>query len=155
METCFVLLEKETNKLFGVFMNKILLYSMIQNILDICPDKRFIIREIIMNTNVTKNTYDDNSLKELIPFDTKSFISDTNIPIDIKFEVDKIKNKFNIFKENFKVFKQLLNDKVISLDSDIETVPELFRDKFEIYRDIQQMEVPEKEQFQYFIDRYE
>jgi hypothetical protein len=155
MESCFVLLERNTNKLFGVFTDKVLLYSMIENIIDLAPSKMLTIKEIVINTNVTKNTYDSQSIKELLPFNTKTFSSDTNIPIDIKFEVDKIKNKFNIFKENFKVFKKLLEDKVITLEDDIEKVPELFKDKYEIYRDIEVLKVPEKEQFQYFIDRYE
>jgi hypothetical protein len=127
---------------------------MIENIIDICPNKKFIIREILTNTNVTKNIFDETSIKELLPFNTKSFMADSNIPIEIKFEVEKIKDKFNIFKENFKVFKKLLDDKIISLEDNKENVPELFSDKFEIYRDIQKMEVPEKEQFQYFMDRY-
>ena len=55
-----------------------------------------------------------------------------------------------------KTFNKLLGDNIFSLEeTDMEKIPLLFRDKFEIYRDIKIKEIPEQEMFSYFMDRFQ
>lgn len=76
------------------------------------------------------------------------------IPIEIRSEVKKVKEKYAVFVENLTTFRRLLQDKVVRLDMKISLVPELFRDKFYIFRDIVLNKVPDEDAFGYFMDRF-
>lgn len=76
------------------------------------------------------------------------------IPAEIKSEVNKVKQRYEVFLENYKTFRRLLRDKVVRLDMKTSMVPDLFRDKFYIFRDIVLNKVPDEDAFSYFMDRY-
>lgn len=161
-DSVYLLMNDANNTIRGVFKDPTLLYNNYKMIQQILPTERLIVKEIILNTNIIRKHFSEDEIKKLTGI---NFVSDGElneiheiheIPKEIKNEVGKIKIKLNIFKENMKTFNKLLGDNIFSLEeTDMEKIPLLFRDKFEIYRDIKIKEIPEQEMFSYFMDRFQ
>lgn len=162
----YVLIEESNNKIWGVFSDTVQLADRYLNISELDPTKKLIIKEYLNNTNIVKITLDKKQevvklasltweLEKLNSDDSQGSGETDNYPKEIKREVEKVKVKYNLFKENFATFHRLIEDNVVSLDSKLEQVPFLFQDKFEIYRDIIQKGVPIEDAFSYFMDRYQ
>ena len=76
------------------------------------------------------------------------------IPVEIRSEVMKVKERYSMFVENMTTFRRLLEDGVVHLGMKPSMVPELFRDRFHIFRDIIINKVTDEYAFGYFMDRY-
>ena len=160
----FIIVEENNAKIWGIFTDTTQLASTYLNILELNPSKILIVKEYISNTNIVKCSY--KTKKEILNLcklqwldkseDKKEndSVESIDYPRAIKREVDKIIEKYNIFSENLKTFYRLLENKVFTLDDEIEKIPILFQDKFEIYKDIVLLKVPDNEAFEYFIDRF-
>lgn len=156
-EVVYILLSRNKNIVKGIFKNSILLLSTYKTIKEILPEEDLLIQEIIINTNIIKKTYNEEQLIKLAGLDkVENDLCTDAYPKEIKNEIEKIKVKLSIFKENLKTFDKLLKDKVFSLEeTNLENIPLLFRDKFEIFRDIKLNDIPEDEMFSYFMDRFQ
>ena len=157
MESTFLLLD-ESMKSWGIYTNKAILYNMYYNLKKLDSEKQFCLHEYYTNSNCIKNTIEDDDIEEFLQ-GAKQLHSKKEkleaIPKEIKREIEKVKEKLSIFKDNFITFKRLLKDRVISLnETDINKIPELFKDKFEIFRDIIVKKVPPDDMFGYFADRF-
>lgn len=155
MDNIYVLVDQNNNT-WGIFLNKTILYNMFYNLKKMNKNNTFSIHEYISNSNIIKNIINEEDFDDFVSiqiYEKKE--KGEHIPKEIKREVDKIKEKLSIFKENYIVFKKLLNDNIIKLDeTNIDNIPKLFRDKFYIYRDIILKKVPDEDAFSYFSDRY-
>lgn len=150
----YVLLSVKSGLIRGIFKDTILLYSTYKTIKELLPSELLKVQQVIINTNIVKKVYTEPELDELIGLESNA-VSEV-FPKEIKREVDKIKQKLCIFKENMKTFEKLIADNIIDLDEeDRENIPILFRDKFDIFRDIIKLKIPEDEMFSYFVDRFE
>lgn len=154
------ILQDDTEKVWGVFNDKVLMYGMYENLTSLIPKNRTIsILLLTMNTNtVIKEWKDVTEIKK--QFHPSKFQCDANetkseqIPKELRQEWCKLNRRLSEFKGNFDVFKKMLKDGLISLDTDINDVPELLRDKYNIFSDIIRLEIPEDECFGYYMDRY-
>lgn len=145
------LLKDENNEIWGVYSNKAILYNVFYNLKKMNKFAHFAISVYTLNSNIITETILEEDFFKFFGIE-KKHVQDNR---DINRELEKAKEKLNIFRENFVTFNRLLKDRVISLDeTNLSKIPELFRDKFEIYRDIILKKIPDEDQFGYFSDRY-
>jgi len=153
----YILLDN-TQKIWGIFSELIPLVNAYLNILELDNTKQLEIKEYMNNTNIVCKTFDKKEdICKLIGLkcSVEETLEETStFPKDMKREIEKVREKYTIFHENLETFNRLLEDKVITLESPVEQIPELFQDKFEIYRDIVIKAVPKENAFSYFMDRY-
>lgn len=157
MSDIFVLLGKD--KIWGIFTETSLLYSMYENLLCAAPNLELKIQQIKLNTNTLLHEWTDDAVikRSYHPKDDilhKQLNSQELVPHELRHEVSKLKVRLGEFQENLKIFKKMLEDGLLTLDSPKEQIPQLLRDKFYIYRDIVRFDVPDEDAFGYFIDRY-
>lgn len=82
-------------------------------------------------------------------------IDSSNYPKEMQNQINKLQEKYNMYVEEKKTFDKLVQDKALTLkDTDINQVPELFRDKFNIFRNITINNIPEEKQFDFFCNNY-
>jgi hypothetical protein len=149
----FVLTEKNKGKVWGVFEDTNHLMSIYRCVKELKVDAKLVVTQFLLNTTIVVHEADsEDAVTELCGYQSRSCKQD--LPREILPEIQRVKEKLSIFKDNMNTFKRLLDDGVITLESDFDQVPELFRDKFDIYRDIIRLDVPETEAFSYFNDRY-
>ncbi len=158
MDTVYVLLD-EKEKSWGIYSNKHSLYNMCYNLKLMNTNMKYKLHEYSINSNIIKNIIQEEDISSHLGFTQRTSSNVSNqtaiIPKEIRREVEKIKEKLSIFKENFVTFHRLLKDKKIQLDeTNLGNIPPLFKDKFVIFRDIILKKVPEEDMFSYFADRY-
>ena len=145
------LLKDENNEIWGVYSNKAILYNVFYNLKKMNKFALFSINVFTINSNIITQTFLEEDFNTFFGIE-KKHVQDNR---DINRELEKAKEKLNIFRDNFVTFNRLLKDRVITLDeTNLSNIPELFRDKFEIYRDIILKKIPDEDQFGYFSDRY-
>lgn len=156
----FVLLEQESGRIWGMYDDTNHLLSTYLSVTELKPSVRLAVNQYIINTTIVRDQFNTKeSILKLCGY-TPPRVADldettsTSVPREILAEVERVKERFSLFTGNMIAFRRLLDQGVITLDSPAESVPELFRDKFEIYRDIVRLEVPDNEAFTYFMDRF-
>ena len=146
------------SKIWGLFSDKALLYSMYENLTRAAPTLELKIQQIKMDTNILVKEWDNESdiRSEHHPCDLPGSkkVDQEVIPTELKLELVKLKTRLSEFTQNMKVFRKMLDDGVLSLDSSLSDVPKLFRDKYYVFRDIVKFNVPDDDAFGYFTDRY-
>ena len=153
----FVLFDSKTQKIWGVFADRVLLFSTYMVLQEAAANVPLSIKEYKPNTNLTLNTWSTHKsiMKEfsILPSPTSSdtapdtgAVGPSNVPKAMKSQVDKLFNKYNSFVENFKIFKQM--ECKTKKDA-----PQLLQPYFDIFTDLVRLNVPEVEAFGYFMDR--
>ena len=170
-ETLYLLLDRRSGRVHGIYRDGLSLCSMYSNLKSLAPHVSFEARRLIIGSNMAVEVLADEALEEMgegylmtkgpgSAAPTSAPIVDANgetcvkIPIETRSEVVKVKEKYSVFTENMRTFRRLLDGGVIDLGMDASAVPELFRDKFDIFRDIVSHDVPDEHAFGYFMDRY-
>ena len=167
MKYVYVLSEIQSGKLWGIYEDLTLLLNSYLNLRALnLYDLQ--IKKLILNTNIIHEIVDTHQtildychFKSPIHHKSTTNGQDPNTTIEKKYpkaiipQIEKVEQQYSIFLSNLKTFHQLIDDKVFTLDSSVDMVPELFRDKFEIFRDIVLLNVPDEEAFTYFHDRYD
>jgi len=137
---------------WGVFSEKLLVRSMYENLRRLSPLRCFRVDTVVLNTNLRIRSEDADQFCG--PVEKEAEGGECVVPKEIRREVEKVKSRFSVFKEGMKVFRKMLEDRSLGLNEEKDQVPELFRDKYHIMRDIILKSVPEEDSFAYFSDRY-
>ena len=155
--TCYVLCDSG-DKIWGVFTDTTLLYSMYHNLRTLDQRISLTIKEYSWNTNIVLSHWNLHGEIERAFNKNKrektASSSELVVPNELKGEFQKLKLRLVEFKDNYTVFKRLLDEGIITVESPIKDVPILLRDRFSIFCDILKMKIPEEEMFSYFVDRY-
>jgi hypothetical protein len=155
------LLEDDNKRVWGVFDDRVLLYSMYQNLVSaLGRDRALSIRMLSMNTNtvirqwLTPQEIYDTFHPEKAKRPTEQVSGQVNVTKEVRSEWKKLQARHSEFKSNLDVLKKMLGEKLLSVDSPIDEVPELLRDKFYVLKDIIKLDIPQEDAFGYFMDRY-
>lgn len=141
----FLLLDMETKSFIGLYNTQEHAKHCFELIKQYSPTSKIDFLEIVPSENKIKN----------ITNCIEANVDPLHFPKEMKNQIQKLQDKYNMFIEEKKTFDKLLNDKVISLDNtDMNTVPDLFRDKFEIFKNITRNGLLPEKQFDYFCDAY-
>lgn len=148
----------DSSCVWGVFSDKDLLYGMYSNLRKANPVMELKIQKLRLNSNIVLEEWKNEAeiTKDHHPNGGDSVLNKdiTQVPPDLKIEFTKLQTRLSEFKTNLSVFKNMLDDGVLTLDSEGQQIPLLLRDKFHILCDIIKYNVPEADAFGYFADRY-
>lgn len=150
MTSIFVLAQAET--IWGVFLDKTLLFSMYDNLKRSSRFKGLCVTEIRANTNLTVGEWiDDEAIVAqfgLTPTTSKKKEETTPaVPKALRAPWDRMVRMHSAFVEQLALFRKLAPFE--------KGVPELLRKYKDVYADIIRLEVPDDEAFAYFLDRTE
>lgn len=148
-------MEQGTNRLWGVFHDPKLLYSMYEN-LEGLLNKTLCIRMMRMNTNTILYEWKGSEAihKKFGPEREEPKHQEEVIPKELRLEWSRLKTRLSEFKTNYDLFRKMVSEGVLSTTADVEDIPFVFRDKYTIFCDIYRMDIPEDEAFGYFLDRF-
>lgn len=155
----FVLVNRDTGDIWGVFTDTQLLFSMYKNLSLLDKTLHLSIKEYMCNTNLVVSEISepekvDTKYNPRAPNKEDTDNQALSVPPPLRNEFTKLQCRFNEFKQNFNVFNQLLGENVIHCNSSKDDIPFLFRDKFDIFVDIVKMDMNEDDAFGYFMDRF-
>ena len=180
----FVITNKNDNKIYGIYNDKNLAIGYMFDSIILEKNINIVLNEYLLNSSIIKNQDDIKSF-EKINFEIVGLNLKKKEALNIYLkEIEKIKEEFenfkikqekyqnilkekkqdeyndqelyNIFESNMKVYNKLISDKIINPEeSTIDDIPELFRDKYPIYRTIELCKITDKQkQFDFFKKNY-
>ena len=154
----------------GIFKDESSLCASLSSLRFLVPDASFEAKKVLLGSNIVVNHLSQEDIEGITKKLVEKVQGDVRacghkeepvfgevsmkIPVEIRSEVKKVKAKYAVFVENLETFHRLLHDNVIQLNMKLSKVPELFHDKFYIFRDIVLNKVPDEDAFGYFMDRY-
>ena len=150
--TVYILYDS-TNETWGVYNNDIFLKNMFDTLNQIYKDRKFYVKEMHMNTNICKTLFKEVGFKnnKIIPCEqdtSNKYISSNPNNFNNKSmqrEIKKIENLYEKFQEDKSTY-----DKIQDKDS----IPEFFVKVYNLISIIKEKDIPEEEQFSYFVDNY-
>jgi hypothetical protein len=146
----------DSNSVWGVFSDKDMLFGMYSNLRRANTTLNLKVQKLRMNSNIVIEewTDDDDIVKAHHPCGGDTTKDNVQIPSELKLEFTKLKNRLAEFKSNIQVFRTMIDEGVLSLDSNVDEVPLLLRDRFHIFCDIIKFNIPDEDAFGYFVDRF-
>lgn len=146
----------DEKSVWGVFSDKDMLFGMYSNLKKANKSLHLKIQKVRLNSNIIIEEWDEDSeiVKAHHPCGGETTKDNISIPTELKLEFTKLQTRLSEFKNNMNVFKNMVDDGVLTLDNQIEDVPLLLRDKYHIFCDIIKFEVPDDDAFGYFVDRF-
>lgn len=156
----YVLDNSKNNRLWGVFSDPQLMYSMYQNLVAVADPRQQSLRVRLLgiNTNtVYKEWLEEEDIYNAFHPESSRVSSDDAsevVPRELRLEFGKLKTRYSEFKSNLSIFRKMLDERVIAFDSPSENIPPPLQKGFDIYCDIVRFNVPEEDAFGYFIDRF-
>lgn len=147
MNSIYILINKENKNIWGIYNSEIFLEDKINTLKENFPNIQLEVEEKIMNTNITKKkitnpSFEKNKLiikneKE----ENKNILNEKNE--NIQNEVKRIEEFYKLFKEDLKSYTNIKENKL--------EIPDFFKKKFNVIQNIYDNNIPNNEQFSYFV----
>lgn len=150
MSTIYILINTQNKNIWGIYNSEIFLQDKINTLKQNLPDIQLEVEEKIINTNITKQKFKDPSFKNnklVVLKETEKENENEKISYKVNEEIESEIKRIEEFHENFK-------EDLKSYDNITENnleIPEFFKIKFDVIKNIHDNQIPQKERFSYFI----
>ena len=148
----YILSEKNTNKVWGIYNSDLMLESMIRTMLDINPNLDLMIKEYSINTNIcTKKIVGNDFIKKGITNDI-SKISESIEGLDVsekcvRLELQKLKRKHEKFLSLQNTFTSLSQSNGSGPE-----IPDFLKKDYLFFQEMESKKIPSEEQFNFYMD---
>lgn len=146
MSTIFILINKQNKNIWGIYNSEIFLQDKINTLKQNLPDIQLEVEEKIINTNIIKQKFINPSFKNnklIVDNGKQEEEFSYKINEEIQSEIKRIEEYHKNFKEDLKSYDNITENNL--------EIPEFFKTKFDVIKNIHDNQIPQKERFSYFI----